>query len=41
VAGLSISAPASRLDDAWLTQLQATARGISDTLGFAPDDRRA
>jgi DNA-binding IclR family transcriptional regulator len=41
VAGLSISAPASRLDDAWLTQLQATARGISHTLGFAPDDRRA
>lgn len=41
VAGLSISAPASRLDEAWLTPLQATARGISDTLGFAPADRRA
>jgi DNA-binding IclR family transcriptional regulator len=36
VAGLSISAPASRLDDAWLGQLQATAQQISDTLGFAP-----
>ena len=40
VAGLSISAPASRLDDAWLSQLQATARQISDTLGFAPAPRR-
>jgi DNA-binding IclR family transcriptional regulator len=40
VAGLSISAPASRLDDAWLGQLKATAQQISDTLGFAPDDAR-
>ena len=40
VAGLSISAPACRLDDAWLGQLKATAQQISDTLGFAPDDAR-
>lgn len=40
VAGLSISAPASRLDDSWLGQLQATARQISDTLGFAPEEQR-
>ncbi len=41
VAGLSISAPASRLDDAWLSQLQATAQEISHTLGFAPAGTRA
>ena len=41
VAGLSISAPAGRLDDAWLGQLQATARQISDTLGFTTDDTNA
>jgi DNA-binding IclR family transcriptional regulator len=40
VAGLSISAPASRLDDAWLSQLQATAKQICDTLGFAPAANR-
>ena len=34
VAGLSISAPASRMDEAWLAQLQATAAEISQTLGF-------
>lgn len=33
VAGLSISAPASRLEDQWLPKLQATARAISATLG--------
>jgi IclR family transcriptional regulator, carbohydrate utilization repressor len=33
VAGLSISAPAGRLDDAWLAKLQATAAEISETLG--------
>ncbi len=40
VAGLSISAPASRLDDAWLSQLQATAHAISNTLGFTPTGGR-
>lgn len=34
VAGLSISAPAERLDDKWLPKLQATAREISKRLGF-------
>ncbi len=34
VAGLSISAPASRLDETWLSPLQATAQQISQTLGF-------
>ncbi len=36
LAGLSISAPATRLDEAWLGQLQATAQEISATLGFVP-----
>lgn len=35
VAGLSISAPADRLDDAWLSKLQGTARKISATLGHS------
>ena len=34
-AGLSISAPADRLDEAWLPKLQATALQISETLGFS------
>ena len=33
VAGLSISAPADRLDDAWLPKLKQTARQISLALG--------
>ena len=33
VAGLSISAPADRLDESWLPRLQATADAISDALG--------
>jgi DNA-binding IclR family transcriptional regulator len=33
VAGLSISAPADRLDDGWLPKLQQTARQISTALG--------
>ena len=33
VAGLSISAPADRLDEAWLPKLQATADAISHALG--------
>ena len=36
VAGLSISAPADRLDDGWLNKLQATAAGISESLGYRP-----
>jgi len=34
VAGLSISAPADRLDEGWLPKLQATAGEISDALGY-------
>jgi DNA-binding IclR family transcriptional regulator len=34
VAGLSISAPAGRLDEAWLPKLQATVNEISATLGY-------
>ena len=33
VAGLSISSPADRLDEAWLPKLQATAQRISAALG--------
>jgi len=33
VAGLSISAPADRLDDTWLAKLQATTEDISNALG--------
>ena len=33
VAGLSISAPADRLDEGWLPKLQATANSISHELG--------
>lgn len=36
VAGLSISAPAERLQDAWVQHLVETARTISETLGFEP-----
>ena len=34
VAGLSISAPADRLDEGWLPKLQATANEISLALGY-------
>jgi DNA-binding IclR family transcriptional regulator len=37
IAGLSISAPADRLDDAWLAKLQSTAHHISSSLGFIPN----
>jgi DNA-binding IclR family transcriptional regulator len=37
VAGLSISAPAGRLEDEWLPKLQATALEISKTLGYKPE----
>ena len=33
VAGLSISAPADRLEESWLERLEATAAQISATLG--------
>ena len=36
VAGLSISAPADRLDESWLSKLQATASEISVALGYTP-----
>ena len=36
VAGLSISAPADRLDEDWLAKLQATANEISAALGYKP-----
>ena len=36
VAGLSISAPADRLDESWLPKLQATAGEISAALGHEP-----
>ncbi|MEY4426433.1 MAG: hypothetical protein RL535_731, partial [Pseudomonadota bacterium] len=34
VAGLSISAPADRLDETWLAKLQSTAAEISTALGY-------
>ena len=40
VAGLSMSAPAGRLEEAWLPKLQATAREISATLGYKADSLR-
>ena len=36
VAGLSISAPSGRLDDAWIPQLVDTAGKISEALGYDP-----
>jgi len=41
IAGLSISAPADRLDEGWLTKLQATANEISSSLGHKPPSVRA
>ena len=35
VAGLSISAPADRLDESWLAKLQTTAGEISNALGYS------
>jgi IclR family transcriptional regulator, carbohydrate utilization repressor len=40
VAGLSISAPADRLDEAWLAKLQATANEISAALGHKSTGQR-
>ncbi len=36
IAGLSISAPADRLEDSWLDRLRATALQISSALGHKP-----
>ena len=36
IAGLSISAPADRLQDTWIDALVETANRISDALGFEP-----
>jgi len=36
IAGLSISAPADRLQDDWLEDLVTTANQISATLGYMP-----
>ena len=41
VAGLSISAPAERLQDAWVQQLVETARTISEALGYESGRRHA
>jgi DNA-binding IclR family transcriptional regulator len=38
IAGLSISAPADRLQDEWLVDLVETANQISVTLGFIPQE---
>ena len=35
VAGLSISAPADRLEDSWLDRLKETAAKISSALGHS------
>jgi DNA-binding IclR family transcriptional regulator len=40
IAGLSISAPTGRLEEAWLPKLQSTAREISSTLGYRIDSVR-
>jgi IclR family KDG regulon transcriptional repressor len=37
VAGLSLSAPADRLQDSWLNQLSGTALEISRSLGYRPE----
>ncbi|RPE72441.1 IclR family transcriptional regulator [Tibeticola sediminis] len=39
VAGLSISAPAERLDEGWIPKLEATAARISEALGYTPPRR--
>jgi DNA-binding IclR family transcriptional regulator len=40
IAGLSISAPADRLDENWLQKLQSTAQEISTALGYKPPTQR-
>lgn len=39
IAGLSISAPADRIDENWLPKLQATAAQISAALGYRPQQK--
>ena len=34
IAGLSISSPSSRMDDAWMPKLKEIAAQISETLGY-------
>jgi len=41
VAGLSLSAPADRLQDSWLGQLSKTALVISESLGYHPQVQHA
>ena len=41
VAGLSISAPADRLDEGWLPKLEATAQEISQSLGYKTPSKPA
>jgi DNA-binding IclR family transcriptional regulator len=41
IAGLSISAPADRLEEAWLDRLQATAARISASLGYVESQAAA
>jgi DNA-binding IclR family transcriptional regulator len=41
VAGLSISAPADRLEEGWLERLKATAAQISAALGHRPSAAQA
>ena len=41
VAGLSISAPSGRLEDAWLAKLKDTAQQISISLGHSPTNLHA
>ena len=41
VAGLSISAPADRLDEGWVPKLQAAAQEISLALGYSTGQRNA
>lgn len=40
VAGLSLSAPADRLQDSWLNQISSTARAISESLGYQPEAKK-
>lgn len=41
VAGLSLSAPADRLQDSWLAHLSRTALSISEALGYHPEAAEA
>jgi len=38
IAGLSISSPSSRMDDAWMPKLKEIAAQISETLGYRGKD---